>query len=137
MKPIYDYAKGRSFCMVTHLIRNPTLNEEGVLMRYQSTLAVYAFVWQYCQEHGFPPTQREIAKACYIARSGVVRHLDRLTLWGWIQREDGKSRGIKPLFPPETAEIPDLAAQKVDKWSEQMSTLFENGRAIVIDERDE
>ena len=68
-------------------------------MRHQTTQAVYVFIWNYYQEHGFSPTQQEIAEACYIARSGVLRHLDKLTIWGWISREDGKARGIRPLKP--------------------------------------
>jgi SOS-response transcriptional repressor LexA len=68
-------------------------------MRHQTTIAVYVFLWNYHQEHGFSPTQQEIAEACFMARSGVLRHLDKLTIWGWISRAEGKARGIRPLKP--------------------------------------
>ena len=62
-------------------------------MQHQTTKNVYAFVWSYYQEHGFGPTQQEIAEGCELARSGVSRHLDKLARWGWLTREDGKARG--------------------------------------------
>ena len=101
-------------------------------MRYKTTLAVYTFVWQYYQEHGFPPTQQEIANACFIARSGVTRHLDRLTIWGWIKREDGKARSFQPLIAPEEAHVPEMPSQKVAKKTGKKVTLFKNRRAILI-----
>lgn len=73
-------------------------------MRQQTTIAVYIFLWNYHLEHGFVPTQREIAEACFLAQSAVSRHLDKLTMWGWIDREDGKARGLRLLKPLE--EIP-------------------------------
>ncbi len=68
-------------------------------MRQQTTVAVYIFLWNYNQEHGFAPTQREISEACFVAQSGVSRHLDKLVIWGWIAREDGKARGLRLLKP--------------------------------------
>lgn len=68
-------------------------------MRHQTTKKVYAFVWSYHQEHGFSPTQEEIAEGCNMARSGVSRHLDKLARWGWLTREDGKARATRPLKP--------------------------------------
>lgn len=68
-------------------------------MRHRTTVEIYVYLWHYYQEHGFSPTQQEIAEACYVARSGVSRHLDKLTIWGWVTREDGKARGVRPLKP--------------------------------------
>jgi DNA-binding MarR family transcriptional regulator len=68
-------------------------------MQHQTTKSVYAFVWAYYQEHGFGPTQQEIAEGCSMARSGVSRHLDKLARWGWLTREDGKARATRPLKP--------------------------------------
>jgi SOS-response transcriptional repressor LexA len=70
-------------------------------MRHQTTIEVYQFLKNYFQEHGFAPTHQEIADALYVARSGVSRHLDKLTIWGWISREDGKARTIRLLEPSE------------------------------------
>lgn len=92
-------------------------------MRYETTQAVYAFVWHYHQEHGFPPTQQEIADACFIVRSGVTRHLDRLTIWGWIERESGKARSFRPLIDPEKAKIPKRKGEKVAKKTVKIATL--------------
>ena len=92
-------------------------------MRYQTTQEVYAFVWQYCQEHGFAPTQQEIADASFIVRSGVARHLDRLTIWGWIERESGKARSFRPLIAPNKAQIPKRKGKKVAKKTVKIVTL--------------
>ncbi len=66
-------------------------------MRNPTTEAVYAFIKHYIEEQGLPPSQREIAEGCYIARSAVVRHLDKLEARGWISLVPGKSRGIRLL----------------------------------------
>lgn len=66
-------------------------------MRHQTTKAIYIFVCQYYDEHGFGPTQQEIADSCFVVRSGVSRHLDKLAAWGWVSRTDGKARGLRPL----------------------------------------
>lgn len=92
-------------------------------MRYETTRAVYVFVWEYYQEHGFAPTQQEIADACFIVRSGVPRHLDRLTIWGWIERESGKARSFRPLIEPEEARIPERKGKKVTKKTVKIVTL--------------
>ena len=56
---------------------------------------VYAFIERYIEEQGLPPSQREIAEGCYIARSAVVRHLDKLEARGRIELIPGKARGIR------------------------------------------
>jgi len=72
--------------------------------RHQTTVAVYTYLWNYYQEHGYCPTQQEMAEACYLARASVSRHLDKLTIWGWISRAEGKARGIRPLKPLDQIE---------------------------------
>ncbi|MCA0456135.1 MAG: hypothetical protein LCI00_19310 [Chloroflexi bacterium] len=76
-------------------------------MRYQTTHEIYQFLWDYYQEHGFAPTYREIAESCFIAHTGVASHLDRLTRWGWITREEGKARSMRPLQDPTTVLTPE------------------------------
>jgi DNA-binding MarR family transcriptional regulator len=73
-------------------------------MRHQTTQAVYRFLYSYYEEHGFSPTQDEIAAGCYLARTSVVRHLDKLTVWGWISRETNKARSICLLKSLEEVE---------------------------------
>jgi SOS-response transcriptional repressor LexA len=63
-------------------------------MHSSTTEVVYEFIRQYHEREGLPPTIREIADACYIGRSTVQRHLDRLAGWGWIILLPGRARGI-------------------------------------------
>lgn len=63
-------------------------------MRNQTTEAVYAYIKEYRRQHGNSPSIRNIAKACYLAGATVIRHLDKLEAWGWIEREPGVARGI-------------------------------------------
>ena len=67
------------------------------MMNVPVTEQVYAFICAYQREHGYPPTQREIAKNCYLAHSSVGYHLDRLEDEGRILREPGRARGITLL----------------------------------------
>ena len=66
-------------------------------MHHSTTDAVYEFIRRYIAEQGLPPSQREIAEGCYIARSAVVRHLDKLEARGQIALVPGRSRGIRLL----------------------------------------
>lgn len=69
-------------------------------MRNETTEAVFAFIEQYIAKEDIAPSQREIAEACYLAPSAVLRHLDRLEAWGWIIRQPGKARSIRlPRIP--------------------------------------
>ena len=61
----------------------------------QITETIYTFIERYIEEHGIPPSQREIAEGCYLVRSAVVRHLDRLEAYGRITRIPNTSRGIR------------------------------------------
>ena len=59
------------------------------------TRKVYEFIREYIQQHrGLPPTQREIADHCFVARSSIQRHLDILDALGLITREPGTAWGI-------------------------------------------
>jgi SOS-response transcriptional repressor LexA len=89
-------------------------------MRHQTTQAVYRFLYSYYEEHGFGPTQHEIASGCYLARSTVLWHLDRLTVWGWISRETNKARSICPLKPLEALDG-EGEGEKIDKNVQQNS----------------
>jgi SOS-response transcriptional repressor LexA len=57
--------------------------------------AVFDFIVAYSAEHGFAPSQREIARQCYISLSMVARYLDRLELSGRITRTGGQARSIR------------------------------------------
>jgi len=56
---------------------------------------IYDYLCKYSDEHGWPPSLRQIAKGCYMSRSNVVRYLDMLEAWGFIEREPNLSRAIR------------------------------------------
>jgi DNA-binding MarR family transcriptional regulator len=65
-------------------------------MQTQTTDTVYRFIVEYMNAHdGLAPSQREIADGCYIARSAVIRHLDKLEASGRIIHEPNKARSIR------------------------------------------
>ncbi len=55
---------------------------------------VYLFIKQYVTQHTYPPTQREIADHCYLARTSVPRYLTELEKQGRIHIEPKVRRGI-------------------------------------------
>lgn len=71
-------------------------------MKYRDnrSVSVFAFICKYISEHGFPPTMGEIAKdQGFSSNAGVLRHLDKLEKWGWIERNHGHARSIRTLRP--------------------------------------
>lgn len=63
-----------------------------------TTEQVYHFLCEYHQANGYAPSLREIGAKCYIGRSTVLRHLDRLEALGFILRVEGRARSIQ-LIP--------------------------------------
>ncbi len=58
--------------------------------------AIYSFIQEYIQEHGRPPTNREIGKAVGIGSTGHVDyHLGKLEEKGYIERVGHAARGIR------------------------------------------
>ncbi len=67
---------------------------------------VLACIEQYVEEHGFPPTVREIGDAIGVNSTSLVSYyLKRLEEQGLISREPAMSRAIQ-LTTPSTQEIP-------------------------------
>lgn len=60
-----------------------------------TTEQVYDFLCQYIEEHKYAPSIRDIALGCYIGRSTVIRHLDKLEGQGRISRELEQPRSIR------------------------------------------
>lgn len=56
--------------------------------------AILRFVTRYTDYHNAPPTQREIARACYLAQSTVRYHLSVLQAQGRLDYRRGKARGL-------------------------------------------
>ncbi len=70
-------------------------------MQSQTTESVFTFIEAYIAQEGIAPSQREIAEACYLAPSAVLRHLDRLEAWGRIARLPNKARSIRLVITPD------------------------------------
>lgn len=69
-------------------------------MRYRDNRSkgIFEFICRYTSKNGFPPTLGEIAASQgFKSNSGVIRHLDKLEKWGWIERYHGNARSIRIL----------------------------------------
>lgn len=74
--------------------------------RDDRTRKVFQYICQYNREYRFPPTLEEIADMMgFRSNSGVLRHLDKLEKWGWIERYHGQARSIRII---EDCEIVDI-----------------------------
>ncbi|MEO0565542.1 MAG: winged helix-turn-helix transcriptional regulator [Chloroflexota bacterium] len=69
-------------------------NTHKKLDQMDTTIRVYCFIVGYLREHRIAPTQREIARGSYISKGAVLRHLDRLQMWGYIGRVENATRNI-------------------------------------------
>jgi repressor LexA len=60
----------------------------------------YEFICRYGARHGYPPTLREIGEHMGIrSTNGVNDHLKALEKKGYLEREDLKSRALRPIGP--------------------------------------
>jgi repressor LexA len=71
---------------------------------------ILAYINQSIAERGFPPTLREIGRQFGIkSTNGVNDHLRALEKKGYLQREDMKSRALRPVDTVgQTVEVPIL-----------------------------
>jgi DNA-binding MarR family transcriptional regulator len=61
-----------------------------------SSREVYDFIQAYLEANqGYAPSIREIAGGVYLGRSTVMRHLDKLEAWGYIERQAHRPRSIR------------------------------------------
>lgn len=65
------------------------------------TERIYRYIEAYIEEHQYAPTVREMARACDIAQSTVVYHLEVLEQAGRLRRSRYKSRGLRLLNTPQ------------------------------------
>lgn len=63
---------------------------------------------RFVEEHGIPPTLRELAEMLSISSAGVSGHLDVLEKKGYIQRSSHGSRNIHLTTKARTVSIPIL-----------------------------
>jgi repressor LexA len=65
---------------------------KNITQRQQQVLE---FITNYLDDHGYPPTLREIAQQLGVSGNiSVISHLEALEKKGYIKRESGSSRGI-------------------------------------------
>ena len=90
-------------------------DDRGVLTDRQR--AILAFITQSINERGYPPTLREIGTHFGIrSTNGVNDHLRALEKKGYLEREDLKSRALRPVTaagrplerPTEVIDVPVL-----------------------------
>ena len=55
---------------------------------------LYDFLQSYMTTHGYAPSLREMASACFMGRSTVLRYLDKLEGRGQIKRTEGLARSV-------------------------------------------
>ena len=65
---------------------------------------VFDYVCQYMAEHGYPPSMRNIARACQMSLGTVAYNLDKLEAWGWLTREPHVARSLRILREPRGSE---------------------------------
>lgn len=109
---------------------------------------ILAFIRQYGDEHGFPPTIREIGKAVGITSTSVVKYnLERLEEKGKLERSEEISRGLRLKedaapgrqrgLPPMLRAVPKLglisagapipaAGQQENPFSDDVLTLTDD-----------
>lgn len=59
---------------------------------------ILTYIRQVTEESGYSPTVRDIQSALgYKSTSTVQMYLDRLTEYGYLTRENGKSRSVRPV----------------------------------------
>lgn len=77
-----------------------------MMTKDDKTRAIFAFICASISQYGNSPTMREIADEFgYTSNSGVIRHLDKLEKWGWIERYHGRARSIHILRPCRSSNV--------------------------------
>lgn len=81
---------------------------------------ILAFMFDYMEEEGFPPTIREIGEATDINSTSVVNYnLNKLVDAGYLDRSDRVSRGLRLIAP-----VPGKVSKKVRASQENERVAF-------------
>ena len=56
---------------------------------------IYELIVSHIDEYGYPPTHQWLAEQTGMVKSNVHYHLMMLERDGWIERDTGRSRGIR------------------------------------------
>jgi len=104
---------------------------------------VLAFVEEFCQQQGYPPTVREVAAAFGIQPRAADDHLSALKRKGYLRREPGRSRGLAltarstpgvvevPLVGQIAAGRPLLAVEQIED-SFPLPEAWTGGREVFL-----
>ncbi len=113
---------------------------------------VYDYIAKSLKENGYAPSVRDICRDLgYKSTSTVHMYLNRLDMFGYISKVDGKSRAVKlngdtkpsvcaiPLLGVVTAGAPILAAENLEGYvgyigskSENMFALRVRGESMIL-----
>lgn len=63
-----------------------------------------AFIQNYRNQHGFPPSLRDIAQGCNLNISTVLRYRQQLVSQGRLSHIPGRSRSLRVLPAPANME---------------------------------
>ncbi len=109
MSPKQDSPTGASACRLPGQAEDgapPTLSDLDERCR-----AVYMTVRASAQEHGYPPSLREIGQAVGLTSPSSVKHqLDKLERLGLVRRDPNRPRALEVLTPPEEAQVVPLTS---------------------------
>jgi len=109
------------------LVRDDT---RGVLTDRQQ--AILSFISQSIEERGYPPTLREIGEHFGIrSTNGVNDHLRALEKKGHLQREDLKSRALRPVGAPQSMTSSTLGVGRGDPRLEDIVEVPVIGRVAA------
>jgi repressor LexA len=109
------------------LVRDDT---RGILTDRQQ--AILSFISQSIEERGYPPTLREIGEHFGIrSTNGVNDHLRALEKKGHLQREDLKSRALRPVGAPQSMTSSTLGVGRGDPRLEDIVEVPVIGRVAA------
>lgn len=95
----YAFADEPRCCPTCH---TPLRREDAPLTPKQA--ALYRFVYQYIDQHGFAPSFDEMARQFrYASLATVHEHLTSLERKGWLRRDYNAARAIQCLVPVDLA----------------------------------
>jgi repressor LexA len=128
-------------------------DQRGPMMLSKRQSEIYDFVLSYVDEHGYPPTVREIGEAVGLASPSTVHaHLANLERAGYLRRDPTKPRalevtargraqapvstGAEPRMLPLVGEIaaggPLLAEENVEEYLAVPEPLSRGGEEFLL-----
>jgi repressor LexA len=96
--------------------------------------AVLEFIQDHIDETGYPPTIREIGDHLGIkSTNGVNDHLKALERKGYLDRQTGKSRALKPTRQPDGSPLPtDEPDSSASPPTEEVTDMTSDAHAVPL-----